>query len=463
MWIWRIEKMSIKQNVVKNNKYEILTPNGWEDFEGVKKTEDASIPLVKIETSSHKIKCTPNHRLYLEGEETFAKDLKEGDLIETESGSEAIVSINEEDTGEVYDIWNSEKHIIWANGVKSHQCDEFAFVPPGQADEFWSANYPTISESETARIIIISTPCGMHNLFHQIYTSAVDGKNSFAHLKISWQRVPGRDKKWAEEQIGNIGKLRFAQEYAVEFLGSSNTVIDPDILEHLLKQYREPGILDLNNRFRVYEKPQPGAMYVAGVDTSKGTGEHYSTVQVLKMNALKPVDFEQVAVFEDNFTDVYSFAGIVNRISHYYNQAYLMVENNAEGINVVNELWWKYENQNLINEGAKSTKLGIRATKRTKPQAVLMMKKMIEDGTLKLMDERTIQQLTAYIDKGNGTFSGNNMSDDLVSALHWACFILKFDIFDETYEFKSPNEDDVEAWGVLSDVEMEEDWSWLYK
>lgn len=35
-------------------------------------------------------------------------------------------------------------------------CDEFAFVPQNNAEEFWASNYPTISSSETSKVIIIS-------------------------------------------------------------------------------------------------------------------------------------------------------------------------------------------------------------------------------------------------------------------------------------------------------------------
>ncbi|GAG24113.1 unnamed protein product, partial [marine sediment metagenome] len=58
-------------------------------------------------------------------------------------------------------------------------CDEFAFVPSRQAEDFWSANYPTISASKKAKIIVISTPNGMFNIFHRIYSQAENKLNTF--------------------------------------------------------------------------------------------------------------------------------------------------------------------------------------------------------------------------------------------------------------------------------------------
>lgn len=344
--------------------------------------------------------------------------------------------------------------------------DEFAFVDPSwKADEFWASNYPTISASKTAKIIIISTPNGMYNKFHDLYINAVNKKNTFVHTKYDWKSVPGRDKAWAKEQLANLGRIKFNQEFGCEFIGSSHTLLDPDTIEELLaRPFVDPNFLDMQGRFRIYEKPKPGCNYVIGNDVAKGTGEHASVTQVLKVVSVQPLKLVQVAVFDSNMTDVYQFAKIVNRISYYYNNAYIMVENNAEGSTVVTQLWWEYENENLINEGQKATKLGIRATKSTKPKAVLLMKKLIEDGQIDLVDIVTIRQLTGFEDKGNGKFAGDKLGDDTVSALYWACYFFEMDIMDEKYTFDEKEEED-DAWGVLSDVEdyAEEDWSWLTK
>jgi hypothetical protein len=100
--------------------------------------------------------------------------------------------------------------------------DEFSFVPKNQSEEFFAANYPTISSSKEAKIIIISTPNGMYNLFHRIYADAERGRNSFYSMKVSWEDVPGRDKEWAEEQLKNLGETKFNQEFACV---GGNTII----------------------------------------------------------------------------------------------------------------------------------------------------------------------------------------------------------------------------------------------
>ncbi len=343
-------------------------------------------------------------------------------------------------------------------------CDEFAFVPGGQAEEFWSANYPTISASQSAKIIIISTPNGLFNIFHRIWTDATLGKNSFTHTKVSWEKVPGRDDEWAEVQRKNLGLRQFAQEFAVEFIGSTNTLIEPKTLAVILKLDKPHEIEDLEGRLRIWQKPQEGCNYIIGVDPAKGTGENYSAAQVLRVDSTTPVKLQQVAVFHHNLTDVYSFADIITRLAKYYNRAYLMVENNGEGSAVVARIWWEHEYEGLVNSGSKAANLGIRSTggakSGTKPKAALLMKKLIEDGSLNLVDRKTLKELGSFIEE-NGRFFGKDTPDDLVCALFWACFFLEMNILEEEWSFEQDSMDD-EAWGILGDVdEMFEDWSWL--
>lgn len=459
----------MNQKIVKNNRYEIWGKNGWENFDGViKNTDNKGIELIDIRLENESfISCTPDHKVSINENDTIpAKKLKKGSLIKTENDTILIKNINtKRKVKHVFDIWNSDSHRIYTRvgntePVMSSQCDELAFVPKHDADDFWSANYPTISASKTAKIIVISTPNGTFNLFHTLCSDAKRKKNSFFFTKVSWQAVPGRDEKWAEEQKLNMGLMKFNQEFAVVFLGSNQTVIDPNTLKILLNNSIEPSTIELNGRFRIYEKPKKDANYVLGVDPSKGTGEKNAAFHVLRIDSLVPVNMTQVATFYDNMTDVYTFSEIINRTALYYNNAWIMVENNGEGSAVVNNIWWVYENDRLVNSGTKEKNLGIRATKGTKGKAVLLMKKLIEDGSVKLNDKETVEELSSFIEENN-RFFGKDKPDDCVTSLYWALYILEKDLFDKTFEFKKSEMDD-DAWGILSDYHhVEEDWNWL--
>ncbi len=327
--------------------------------------------------------------------------------------------------------------------------DELAFVDPGKAEEFYMSNYPTISVSKYGKFIAISTPNGIGGLFYELYRGSEKKTNEFVHFRADWSAHPDRDAEWQKTQLGNIGPRRFSQEYAVEFLGSSSTVIDRDTLVRLINQEDDEYHLLLKDRMRVYEKPIQGCDYIMGVDPSKGTGQHDACVQVFKISSISPIELQQVAVFQDNETDTYMLSQIIVNISYLYNDAYIMCENNGEGSAVISEIWWTHECENLICEGSKSSKLGIRATVKSKAIAVLLTKKLIEDGSIKLVDSETIKQLTTFIDK-NGKFTGNGSPDDLISAMYWAPYIFTMDILDETMTFRD-NGDDSDEWGILGE------------
>jgi hypothetical protein len=452
-------------NFIKNNKYEILTPSGWCDFSGIKKNNTDN--LYKITSGDDTVTATINHVFYVGGEKIKLSKLNVGNKID--GCDEKITKIEFDRNDITYDIVgvNNDKSSFIVNRCHTTKnCDEFAFVPGNVSSAFWAANYPTISASKDAKIVLISTPRGMYNQFHTIYSQAERSENSFVPFKATWVDVPGRDKEWAEEQKRNIGAVRFSQEYSCDFLGSTNTVISPDVLEYLFTQYIDPIVTDMNGHFRIYEKPVKGYTYLVGNDVSKGTGGDYSVSQVLKLISTQPLKFEQVAVFEDNFTDVYAFTDIINRIGIYYNNAHILVENNAEGAAVVNKLWWDLENDKLVNTGNKAVDLGIRATRSTKPRAVLLMKKLIEDQCLTIKDRTTVEQLASFIEE-NDKFFGKDLHDDCVSALYWACFSIFFDLFDTSVQLKSgmqvdDDHSEEEIWGVLSDIEQAvDDFSWL--
>ena len=337
--------------------------------------------------------------------------------------------------------------------------DEFAHLAPNVAEGFWASNYHAVLASEEAKIVIISTPKGMFNLFWQVYTDAENERNTFKHMHIDYSAVPGRTEEWKQEQLKNMSQADWNQEQECLFLGSTSTVINADVLRNLMVQFKEPITRELDGNLWVYEKPVQGAQYIVGADVAKGTGNNFSAAQILKVRSLKPIRLEQVAVYNCNTVDIYKYSDILAKIGYYYNHAYVLIENNAEGAGVVNRLWWDLEYENMYNSGGKTKDLGIRATKTTKPRAVLLMKKLVEDYSLVVIDKPTIDQLADFAEQ-NQKFGCVNLNDDLVSALYWGCHMLTTEWLPETFEFAPKDEPD-DAWGILTDSEPAEDWSWV--
>ncbi|MCK9574625.1 MAG: terminase family protein [Candidatus Pacearchaeota archaeon] len=97
---------------------------------------------------------------------------------------------------------------------------DFAHMQPVASSEFIRNTYVSISAIKDSTIFIQSTPNG-YNQFYDIYDRASRGLNSYMATKVLWWQVPGRDEKWKEQEIRNLGSAElFAQEYDCMFFGN---------------------------------------------------------------------------------------------------------------------------------------------------------------------------------------------------------------------------------------------------
>jgi hypothetical protein len=94
-------------------------------------------------------------------------------------------------------------------------CDEFAFVQPNIAEEFWTSISPTLATG--GRAIITSTPNSDEDTFATIWKQSQEkfdahgneqelGTNGFHGFVAEWHEHPDRDDKWKEDEIGRIGE-----------------------------------------------------------------------------------------------------------------------------------------------------------------------------------------------------------------------------------------------------------------
>lgn len=216
--------MTTHQSVVRNTKYEILTPRGWEFFSGMTRNLGAQ-PGVKITTTKTSIRATNTHRFYSGGRELLAEKICVGDLLDAIDGTiQAVRSIENIIISETYDIVETASHLCYANGLTTHQCDEFAFVRPNMATEFWTSIQPVLSTGGSC--IITSTPKSDEDQFAQIWQGANDnldeygqplpkglGRNDFFPIKVKWDAHPERDETWAKPFRNSLGPAKFAQEF----------------------------------------------------------------------------------------------------------------------------------------------------------------------------------------------------------------------------------------------------------
>lgn len=298
--------------------------------------------------------------------------------------------------------------------------DEFAFVPNTVADDFMSSVFPTIASGETSKIIISSTPNGM-NHFYKLSEDARHDRNGFKELLVTWRQVPGRDQKWADEQIALLGMDKFLQEHECEFLGSAGTLISTVALKALT--FTTPILRTLEG-LDVYKNPQSRHEYVMVVDTSEGLGQDYSAATVIDITE-RP--YRLVAKYRSNRVSVLMFPEIVVNIGKAYNNAFLLVETNSLGGQVADtiRLDLEYENMFFTEEKQDTTSIsargharsGVRTSKKVKRIGCATLKSLIESNQLLIDDFNVIDELSTFIAKGGTYKADEGHNDDLVMCL----------------------------------------------
>lgn len=224
-----------------NNAYEILTPDGWRDFKAVTQTEKA---VVEITLAQSSVTATANHYFFNNDEKVQVRELCVGGYIDTELGPQQILAIeNKEGVNQVYDIIEVDAYnhkFIINGGVITKNCDEFAFLQPNIAEEFWTSISPTLATG--GRAIITSTPNSDEDTFATIWKQAEQrfdehgneqelGVNGFHSYQAHWSEHPDRDEKWKAEELGRIGEEKFRREYACVNAETGITLQDENGIE----------------------------------------------------------------------------------------------------------------------------------------------------------------------------------------------------------------------------------------
>jgi len=314
--------------------------------------------------------------------------------------------------------------------------DEFAFVPSNIADEFFTSVYPTISSGTQSKILISSTPNGM-NHYYRMWTEAIENQNGFIHIEANWRQVPGRDQAWADDQRRILGEEKFLQEMECEFMGSAGTLISAQALKSLA--FVTP-VHTSDNGIKVYEQPVQGRNYVLIADTSRGKGLDYSAFLVLDVSS---VPYKLVASYKNNNISPMVYPMVIKRIGDYFNSAYVLIEINDNGQQVVDTLFEDYDYENILSTvelknkvgltwgyGNKSNR-GVRTTKSVKRLGCTILKNLIESQQLHIQDFDTIAELSTFISKGGSFEAEEGSHDDLVMCLVLFSWMTNQEFFSE--------------------------------
>ena len=338
--------------------------------------------------------------------------------IEFENGSRIVSQTTTDNTGR-------------GMSISLLYCDEFAFVQPNIAQDFWTSISPTLATG--GRAIITSTPNSDEDTFATIWKQAEQkfdehgnentvGINGFHSFTCHWSEHPDRDDKWREEELGRIGEERFRREYECEFLVFDETLINAIKLATL--EGTSPTINMGQTRW--YKKPTSEFTYAVALDPSMGTGGDNAAIQVYELPS-----YEQVAEWQHNTTAIPGQIRVLADICKYIENEtkapqsiYWSVENNGLGeaaLIVIND----YGEENIpglfvsepIRKGhVRKFRKGFNTTHSTKVTACSRLKTMVENDKLIIKSKPLVSELKNFVATGSSYQAKLGHSDDLISA-----------------------------------------------
>jgi hypothetical protein len=312
--------------------------------------------------------------------------------------------------------------------------DEMAHCPNDLMKELWKSAIPIISSMKKSQLVVISTPNGVDNKFYELVEQAKKPDSDWHLETVNWWDVPGRDEQWKKEAMDAIGsKEDFDQEYGNFFHEKGKTAIDPEELERLKGQCKDPILVMDNGDYKIFTQPKEGSFYAIGVDVGEGIGRSNSVCQILDVSDLGNID--QVAVYASNSISPYNFGTRIMGILEDWGRPPILIENNNNGLEVLNVLSKIHNYENIVTytfEGMSKhynneNRLGIHNHTNTRYKGITNFRYWANSlKALKLNDLDTLLELSNFVRLPNFTFSKRSDKDldDRVLALIWALFLL---------------------------------------
>ena len=378
--------------------------------------------------------------------------------------------------------------------------DEAGFIE--NSTSVYASAVAAMSSVKDAKIIMVSTPNGRDPLYYKTYYKAIMGENNFTPVEFRWYQDLryNRNLKWykknekngrmmwdIDEVIDNRGAVKYdekrwqklsqdgwkptspwyeemcksfnndsikiAQELDVSFLGSSNNVVQPEIIEmHKQLNVREP-LTDFKDPFVeemwFWKRPIDGHRYLISCDPSSGSAEDRSAIEIIDMDGLDDNNMpiiEQVAEYNGK---VYgdTLGEMIFQYAKLYNNAFVVVEDlggyGSSAILTLMNLGYKnlyYEDKEISNYLAKSaqsrfninddSKLPGFRNNSVRFQMLSGFAIMLRNNEFKIRSKRVIAELETWIFKeGSGRIDHmNDAHDDTLTCLALGLFVMKYSI-----------------------------------
>ncbi len=372
--------------------YEVLTPNGWSNFSGIRKLQKNK--LVTIVTINNQLTCTLDHKLKLiTGQFITAQQLNIGDTLYNNQIITNIILLQKKEEY-VYDLINVELgNQYYTNNLVSHNCG---------------------------------------NTFHKLWTEAEQGINKFNTIKLPWYLHPERDQKWRDQQTKELGQKQSAREYDCNFITSGDQLLPSQILEYIQKNTICQPIEKLHhNQLWIFKYVELEKTYILSADVARGDGGDFSAFHVICVE-----DNQQVAEYKGKIT-TQDFGDLIVKVANLYNEAFVVVENLSIGWAVLQEIInqnyknvyyhkkdYKYIDPELhsrIKSNKNSDKqkdiIGFSTSSRTRPLIIQKTFLVLQNKQFIIRSIRTLNELQTFIWLNGKPQAMKGYNDDLIMSL----------------------------------------------
>lgn len=376
--------------------------------------------------------------------------------------------------------------------------DEAAFIQNG-ISVYAQATAATASVSN-AKIIMVSTPNGKDQLYYRTYSNALKGINNFNPVEFKWYQdlryqrnlkwykkdentgeimwdvdpvvgprgeIEYNEERWRKLEADgwkpespwyiemcksfNMDEQKIAQELDVSFIGSSNNVIPGEVIEAQLNQ----NVIQLDDNWKykdpyvretwIWEMPIPGHRYVLAVDSSSGSSDDTTAIEVLDVDAID----ENGMPYVNQVLEYYGkktgdeIGEMVYNYAVAYNNAFVVIEciggyGDAALLTLMNK---KYQNLYWDDPGLKTytvqkeyskynlkdgDKLPGFRTNSLRVQTIGNFVAMVKENTFRVRSIRVIEEMETWIFKNGRADHMDGYHDDSLTCLAMGLFVMEF-------------------------------------
>ena len=309
--------------------------------------------------------------------------------------------------------------------------DEAAFIE--NIGEIWASAQQTLATGGGA--IVLSTPYGTGNWFHQTWVKAEAQENQFLPIKLPWFVHPDRDEAWRKKQDELLGDPRLAaQECDCDFSTSGDVVYFPEHIEYMLTStVAEPmERRGIDKNLWIWESPDYTRNYMVVADVARGDSKDYSACHVFDLETNT-----QVAEYKGQLPPK-EFGYFLVGLATEYNEAMLVVENANIGwaaLDAIQErgyrnLYYSPKSDSSMSDSYFSpyedhSKMvpGFTMSLRTRPLVINKGREYIGDHSVNIRSKRLIEEMKVFVWKNGRAEAQSGYNDDLVMSFSTAMYL----------------------------------------